>query len=80
MTEAARRRTRRTRLKGPRCLTLQGWGLPTLRRKFFLAITPVQLDGGVCGKLPSPLKAQTIESREPEAGFSDIAQIRRLAQ
>jgi hypothetical protein len=44
----------------------------------FLAITPVQWDGGVCAK--GPLKAQPIESREPEAGFSDIAQIRRLAQ
>src|SRR5580698_5195117 len=29
------------------------------------AITPVQLDGGVCSKLPGRLKAQPIESRKP---------------
>ena len=59
--EQARRRAARSRLAVPECFTLQGWGLPPLRRKSFPNLGGLPLDS--CA--PQWLSIAPPESIEP---------------
>jgi hypothetical protein len=70
--EHTRRRAGRNRLTGPECLTLQGWGLPRLRRKFFAAASVWTPPGG-----PSAQTHSLRVGTEPRSAIARCPRVER---